>query len=127
MDIESFTFDITHTLETIDGIESFITVAPNHRTIPQAKIALEIFKVKFFIMKRAASGLNCVVLVPALKNKINNLCSQYLEILEKDLEEGFINEGKYIKICDDTKTHHETTTDLLDVLELGLVIKCEII
>jgi len=127
MDIESFTFDVTNTVEVIYAIESYIKVSTDIRRLPESKVALEIFKIKLFIMKKAASGVNCVVLVPALKNKINNLCGQYLEILEKELELGFIDEGKYITLCNATKTHHQQITALLDVLELDVVIKCEII
>jgi hypothetical protein len=78
-------------------------------------------------MKRAASGINSVKLVPSLRNKITNLYGQYLECLQEALDLGFINEGIYLNCCNETKDQHESIIQVLDVLELGLVVKCEII
>jgi len=91
---------------------------------PLVKAILEMYKLELFIAKRLNSNASSVALVPALRAKLNALSGAFLEAVEGDMELGRINEGKYLMMADVSKISHEQCTMLLDVLELGLDIKC---
>ena len=92
-----------------------------------SKTMLEILNFKLFVMCKMQDGCNVVALIPALKNKLQNLCSKFLEHVEEEIEQKKMKEGKYLALCKIAKEWHEEITSLLEILEYGLVIKCNII
>jgi hypothetical protein len=91
---------------------------------PMVKAILEMYKLELFIAKRLHTSASSIALVPALRTKLNELSGAFLEAVEGDLELGKINEGKFLMMADVSKISHDQCTMLLDVLELGLDIKC---
>jgi hypothetical protein len=91
---------------------------------PVIKAILEMYKLELFIGKRLNSNASSIALVPSLRAKLNELSGAFLEAVEGDLESGKVNEGKYLLMADVSKANHDQCTMLLDVLELGLDIKC---
>jgi len=92
-----------------------------------SKTVISILKLHLFIMKKVASGSNSVVLVPALRKKVDELWFKYLEEIENDNERGIMNEGQYLEHTAMSIKERAETIELLDMLELGLAIKCIII
>jgi hypothetical protein len=97
---------------------------PKH---PLSKAMLDVLNFKLFVMCKLQDGCNVVALIPALKNKLQNLCCKFLEHVEEHMEQKKMKEGKYLAMCKIAKEWHEEITSLLEILEYGLVIKCNII
>jgi len=91
---------------------------------PVMKSILEMLQLELFISKRLQTSASSIALVPSLRAKLNELSGAFLEAVEGDLELGKINEGQFLLMADISKISHEQCTMLLDVLEVGLVIKC---
>jgi hypothetical protein len=89
------------------------------------KIVLKNYKFLVLIATRLSNGIDSVALVPALRAKLNDLSGEFLEAVEADMESGRINEGRYLVLAEVAKVNHEQATVCLDVLELGLAIKCK--
>ena len=123
MDITSITLDMTNAKRLVDWING-LDLADNDLS---TKMLLELYKLHLFVMKRLESGSNTKLLVPSLKNKLNDLSCQYLEYLEKDMELRLLTEGMYLINANYCQVLHKDITELLDILEYGLVIKCNII
>jgi hypothetical protein len=93
---------------------------------PFTKSMLKILELKLFVMKKIQNNSNCTILVPALKKKLNDLSCEFLEGIEKEMEKKLINEGAYLSVSNIIKSWHQDVTQMLDLLESGLVIKCVI-
>jgi len=91
---------------------------------PVMKSILKMLQLELFISKRLHTSASSIALVPALRAKLNEFSGAFLEAVEGDLELGKINEGKFLMMADISKISHDQCTMLLDVLELGLDIKC---
>jgi len=107
----------------LEGQIARIKASPS-KDDPVIKAMLEMYKLELFIAKRLNSNASSSALVPSLRAKLNELSGAFLEAVEGDLESGQINEGKFLMMADVSKANHEQCTMLLDVLELGLDIKC---
>jgi len=93
---------------------------------PFTKAMLKILELKLFVMKKMENSSNSVVLVPALKKKLNDLSCEFLEGIEKEMEKKLINEGVYLTVSNIIQSWHKDIAQMLDLLESGLVIKCVI-
>ena len=93
---------------------------------PLMKTMLEIYKLELFIVKRLTSNpASNVALVPALRGKLNERAGKFLEAVEESLEANTMDEGIYLSMSNIVKSVHENCSQLLDILELGFVIKCK--
>jgi hypothetical protein len=93
---------------------------------PLMKTMLEIYKLEQFIVKRLTSNpASNVALVPALRSKLNERAGKFLEAIEESLEASTMDEGIYLSMANIGKSVHENCSELLDILELGFVIKCK--
>ena len=97
------------------------------KTDPLFKTIVNVLELKLFVHKKLDEGANVVALVPYLKKKLSDLCSEHLEMLDQYLEKGLINEGRYLECANSTKEEHNQTALFIDLLNLGIVIKCNII
>jgi hypothetical protein len=118
--------DCVITLQMTD-IKKSIKEAKRLPKHPLSKAMLDVLNFKHFVMCKLQDGCNVVALIPALKNKLQNLCSKFLEVIEEEIEQKKMKEGKYLAMCKIAKGWHEEITSLLEILEYGLVIKCNII
>jgi len=91
---------------------------------PYTKTMVKILELKLFVMKKIQNNSNCVVLVPSLKKKLNDLSCAFLEEIEKEMEKKRINEGAYLSVSNVIQSWHQDVSKMLDLLESGLVIKC---
>jgi len=123
MDITSITLNMTNAKHLVNWLTDLDLEDDNLSSI----MMLEIYKLHLFIMKRLESGSNTKLLVPSLKNKLNELSCKYLEYLEDDMQSGILTEGQYLCNANYCQMNHKDITELLDILEYGLVIKCNII
>ncbi len=120
-DARPLPLNMTEVLDTITMVEMLSKKKPLY------KLAVPLFKFKLFIYQKLINGSNVVVLIPALRQKLNNLCSNYLEGCENNMNLELEKEGIYLIIANMLKEEHENIGMLLDILEYGLVIKCDII
>ena len=119
----SITLRITEATLLIDSVSKFELKDDDN----SSKTVISILKLHLFIMKKVGSGSNSVALVPALKKKLDELWFKYLEEIENDSIKGKISEGEYLEQTNSSAKERANTLNLLDMLELGLDIKCIII
>jgi hypothetical protein len=111
-------------LNMTDTLNALTMTEMLSKKMPIYKLAVPLFKFKLFIFQKLINGSNVVALIPALRQKLNNLCSNYLEECENNNK---LNENGYLITANMLKEEHENIEVLLDILEFGLVVKCEII
>lgn len=117
--IMTFILEISNSIATLD----LVTSSPTMISTKTDKIMVNIVKLTIFIYKKVASGNNCVSLVPSLRKKINDLYSSYVEECEKEVGVE-TTEGEYLERVNGAMEERANTLELLDMLELGLPIKC---